>query len=92
MAQALDTARRQQAKSLELRAAVSLGRWWQQQGKWNEARELLTNMARPLRRLLPEDIAFSIVEETDARLHVDRTQLERAIVNLPNHCADLAPP
>jgi predicted ATPase len=39
--QALDVARRQQAKSLELRAAMSLSRLWQQQGKRNEARELL---------------------------------------------------
>jgi hypothetical protein len=31
--QALVMARRQQAKSLELRAAMSLGRLWQQQGK-----------------------------------------------------------
>jgi predicted ATPase len=39
--QALDIARRQQAKSLELRAAVSLSRLWQQHGKRAEARELL---------------------------------------------------
>jgi predicted ATPase len=39
--QALDIARRQQAKSLELRAAMSLARLWQQQGKRTEARELL---------------------------------------------------
>ena len=38
---ALDTARRQQAKSLELRAATSLARLWQQQGKRGEARALL---------------------------------------------------
>jgi predicted ATPase len=38
---ALDVARRQEAKSLELRAAVSLARLWQQQGKRAEARELL---------------------------------------------------
>jgi predicted ATPase len=38
---ALDVARRQEAKSLELRAAMSLGRLWQQQGKHAEARELL---------------------------------------------------
>jgi predicted ATPase len=38
---ALDVARRQQAKSLELRAAMSLARLWQQQGKRAEARELL---------------------------------------------------
>jgi predicted ATPase len=39
---ALDVARRQEAKSLELRAAMSLARLWQQQGKQAEARELLT--------------------------------------------------
>ena len=39
--QALDIARRQQAKSWELRAAMSLSRLWQQQGKQDEARELL---------------------------------------------------
>jgi predicted ATPase len=39
--QALDIARRQQAKSLELRAAMSLTRLWQGQGKHAEARQLL---------------------------------------------------
>jgi predicted ATPase len=39
--QALAIARRQQAKSWELRAAVSLARLWQQQGKQDEARALL---------------------------------------------------
>ena len=39
--QALAIARRQQAKSWELRAAMSLARLWQQQGKRAEARELL---------------------------------------------------
>jgi predicted ATPase len=38
---ALDVARRQEAKSLELRAAMSLSRLWQQQGKRTEAYELL---------------------------------------------------
>jgi predicted ATPase len=38
---ALDVARRQEAKSLELRAAMSLARLWQQQGKRAEARALL---------------------------------------------------
>jgi predicted ATPase len=42
--QAMDVARRQQAKSLELRAAMSLARLWQQQGKRDEARELLAPM------------------------------------------------
>jgi predicted ATPase len=41
---ALDIARRQQAKSLELRAAMSLARLWQQQGKRAEARELLAEV------------------------------------------------
>jgi predicted ATPase len=39
--QALDIARRQQAKSWELRAAVSLGRLWKQKGKRDEAHDLL---------------------------------------------------
>ena len=39
--QALDVARHQQATSLELRAAISLSRLWQQQGKCAEAYELL---------------------------------------------------
>jgi class 3 adenylate cyclase/predicted ATPase len=39
--QALDVARNQQAKSLELRASTSLARLWQQQGKRQEAYDLL---------------------------------------------------
>jgi predicted ATPase len=39
--QALDRARHQQAKSLELRAAMSLARLWQQQGKADAAQQLL---------------------------------------------------
>jgi predicted ATPase len=39
--QALEVARRQQAKSLELRAALSLSRLWQQLGKRESARDLL---------------------------------------------------
>jgi len=39
--QALDIARHQEAKSLELRAATSLARLWQQQGKRQEAYDLL---------------------------------------------------
>jgi predicted ATPase len=41
---ALDVARRQAAKSLELRAASSLSRLWQRQGKHAEARELLAQV------------------------------------------------
>jgi TOMM system kinase/cyclase fusion protein len=39
--QAVDVARRQEAKLLELRAAMSLSRLWQRHGKRAEARELL---------------------------------------------------
>ena len=42
--QALALARRQQAKSLELRAAMSLSRLWQQQGKRQEAHDLLAEV------------------------------------------------
>jgi predicted ATPase len=39
--QALEVARRQQAKALELRAALSLARLWQGQGQHTAARQLL---------------------------------------------------
>ncbi|MBI3327044.1 MAG: zinc ribbon domain-containing protein [Nitrospinae bacterium] len=42
--QALNITRRQQAKSLELRAAMSLSRLWQRQGKRAEARQLLAEI------------------------------------------------
>jgi hypothetical protein len=41
---ALDISRKQQAKSLELRAATSLARLWQQQGKKAEAHNLLSEI------------------------------------------------
>ena len=41
---AIEIARRQSAKSLELRAVMSLGRLWQQQGKKEDARELLAEI------------------------------------------------
>jgi class 3 adenylate cyclase/predicted ATPase len=41
---ALEVARRQQAKSLELRGAMSLARLWQQQGKKEEARQMLAEI------------------------------------------------
>jgi hypothetical protein len=41
---AIDIARRQQAKSWELRAVMSLSRLWQQQGKTAAAHELLADI------------------------------------------------
>jgi predicted ATPase len=41
---AIEIAQRQQAKSLELRAAMSLSRLWQQQGKKKEAHERLSEI------------------------------------------------
>jgi class 3 adenylate cyclase/predicted ATPase len=41
---AIEIARPQQAKSLELRAAMSLARLWQQQGKRREAHEMLAEI------------------------------------------------
>jgi predicted ATPase len=42
--QALHIARTQQARTFALRAATSLSRLWQRQGKTVEARELLTSI------------------------------------------------
>jgi predicted ATPase len=42
--QALRVARGQEAKSLELRAAMSLSRWWHCQGKLAAARQLLAEV------------------------------------------------
>jgi class 3 adenylate cyclase/predicted ATPase len=41
---AIEIARRQQAKSLELRAVMNLARLWQQQGKKDEARQVLAEI------------------------------------------------
>jgi class 3 adenylate cyclase/predicted ATPase len=62
--QALDIARRQEAKSLELRAAMSLARLWQQQGKRDEARELLA----PVYGWFTEGFDTADLQETKALL------------------------
>ncbi len=41
---AIEIARRQQAKSLELRAVMSLSRLWQKQGKQKEAHQMLSEI------------------------------------------------
>lgn len=42
--QAIDIARRQSAKSLELRALISLSRLWQRQGNKKEAQQMLAEI------------------------------------------------
>jgi len=63
--QALAVARRQQAKSLELRAAMSLSRLWQQQGKRQEAYDLLA----PVYGWFTEGFDTADVQEAKALLH-----------------------
>jgi predicted ATPase/class 3 adenylate cyclase len=64
--QALDIARRQQAKSLELRAAMSLSRLWQQHGKHAAARQLLA----PVYGWFTEGFDTADLQEAKALLEV----------------------
>jgi len=64
--QALAVARRQQARSWELRAAMSLGRLWQRQGKWEEARQLL----KPIYDWFSEGFGTADLQEARALLDV----------------------
>ena len=57
--QALEIARQQQAKSLELRASCSLARLWQKQGKDAGVRDLL----QPVIQWFPEDLVFADLKE-----------------------------
>ncbi len=61
---ALKVARKQSAKSLELRAAMSLSRLWQQQGKKAEARELLA----PIYNWFTEGFDTADLKDTKALL------------------------
>jgi tetratricopeptide (TPR) repeat protein len=62
--QALEVARRQEAKALKLRAAMSLSRLWQQQGKRDEARELLA----PVYGWFTEGFDTPDLQEAEAQL------------------------
>jgi predicted ATPase len=62
--QALALARHQQAKSLELRAAMSLARLWQRQGKRVEAHELLA----PIYGWFTEGFGTADLQEARVRL------------------------
>jgi predicted ATPase len=62
--QALDIARRQQAKSWELRAAISLARFWRDQGKRVQARGLLA----PIYSWFTEGFDTADVKEAKALL------------------------
>jgi hypothetical protein len=59
-----DIARRQQAKSWELRAATSLSRLWQQQGKQREATALLA----PIYGWFTEGVDTADLQEAKALL------------------------
>ena len=61
---ALDVARRQEAKSLELRATMSLGRLWQQQDKRQEAYDLLA----PIYQWFTEGFDTADLQEAKALL------------------------
>ena len=76
---ALDVARRQGARSLELRAAVSLSRLWQAAGRHDEARELLA----PVYERFTEGLdhpelreAAALLDELSFRYEPDLTSLD----------------
>jgi predicted ATPase len=62
--QALDSARRQEARSQELRAATSLSRLWQRQGKRAEAHDLLA----PIYGWFTEGFDTPVLQEAQALL------------------------
>ena len=63
--QAIEIARQQQAKSLELRAAMSLSRLWQQQGKKTEAHQMLADIYN----WFTEGFDTKDLQEANALLH-----------------------
>jgi hypothetical protein len=61
---AIDMARQQRAKALELRAAMSLSRLWQRQGRREDAHQLLA----PIYRLFTEGFDTADLQEANALL------------------------
>ena len=62
---ALAIARAQQAKSWELRSAISIARLWRDQGKWDDARALLA----PIYKWFSEGFATVDLKEAELLLH-----------------------
>jgi predicted ATPase len=62
---AIEIASRQKAKSLELRAAISLGRLWQRQGEMRKAQELLS----PIYNWFTEGFGTADLQDAKALLH-----------------------
>ena len=77
--QALDIARRQEAKSWELRTALSLGRLWQGQGKTDEAKQLLEDIYG----WFTEGFETKDVQDTEALLKSLGSQVERTTRSEP---------
>ncbi|ETX08756.1 MAG: hypothetical protein ETSY2_03520 [Candidatus Entotheonella gemina] len=68
---ALDIARHQEAKSLELRTAISLARLWRRQGKAGPARELLGSVYHWFSE------GFDTADLTDAKTLLEELESER---------------
>ena len=77
--QALAIARRQAAKSWELRAATSLGRLWQEQGKTDEARQLLEEIYS----WFTEGFETQDLQDAEALLKSLGSQIERKVLPTP---------
>jgi len=77
--QALKIARQQQAKSLELRAAMSLSRLWAEQGKQSEARQIL----EPIFHWFTEGFDTPDLIEAKALLNIYSLETRQQLLNSP---------
>jgi len=80
---ALETARSQQAKSLELRSATSLARLWQQQGKRQEAHDLLA----PVYHWFTE--GFDTADLKDAKALIEELEERRSCTSTSSFRPDI---